>query len=250
MMSRAHTWIVAQVMSLCLLTAVNGASAGYASHRAGLSTAPQRVMPLRDSLPLDRDFRFVDGLYKSFAALQANKPDISSEALDGRMVALPEEYTLKVERLFLKGRTDLAIAPEQIYALVFDGIPYRITNTDSTRGFSVFSGLRVRGRLSYLEFDTVRYEDRLITAYVPQTGRPFRQGTVKLEVDTKVRRVLDFTTGEEWELSRDNLLRHTQDDASLQQAIRDLPIDAAPEMLYRCLLIYDDRHPLFLPAAF
>lgn len=249
-MGRVQVWMVVQAMSLCWLTAVNGAFAGHLSPRTGLGSAHQLVMPQRDSLPLDRDFRFVDGLYKSFAALQANSPDIRSEALDGRMVALPEEYTLKVERLFLKGRADLAIAPEQIYALVFDGIPYRITSTDSTRGFSVFSGLRVRGRLSYLEFDTIRYEDRLITAYVPQTGRPFRQGTVKLEVDTKVRRVLDFTTGEEWELSRDNLLQHTQDDASLQQAIRELPLDAAPDMLYRCLLIYDDRHPLFLPAAF
>jgi hypothetical protein len=211
--------------------------------------APALLAAQRDSLPLNRDFRFADGLYLSFEALRNNQPDLRTEVLDGRMVALPEEYSLKVERLFPKGRPDIAIPHGQMYALVFDGIPYRLTHTDTLRGYSEFSGLRVRGQLSYFEFDTLLVEERLITAYVPQTGRPFRQGVIQRESPATVQRVLDFASGEEWPLTRERLLARTQNDPALKQAIETLPEDAGLDMLYRCLLIYDDRHPLYLPAT-
>lgn len=211
--------------------------------------APLVAAAQTDSLPLDRDFRFADGLYRSFAALQSNTPDLRAAFMDGRMVILPEEYRLKVEALHPKGRADLAVSHTDMYALVIDGLPYLHIGYDSLRQFSEFAGLRARGRLSYFRYDTSWVEQRVMTAYIPYTDRPFRQGSVSVEQQQTLHWVFDFTDGSRWLLSRDKLLARVAGDPALYRTVEALPPDAPFDDIYRCLLIYDDRHPLHLPVA-
>lgn len=211
--------------------------------------APLVAAAQTDSLPLDRDFRFADGLYRSFAALQANTPDLRAAFMDGRMVVLPEEYRLKVEALHPKGRADLPVSHADMYALVIDGLPYLHIGYDSLRQFSEFAGLRARGRLSYFHYDTSWVEQRVMTAYIPYTDRPFRQGSVSVEQQQTLHWVLDFANGSRWLLSRDKLLARVANDPALYRTVEALPPDAPFDDIYRCLLIYDDRHPLLLPVA-
>ena len=210
---------------------------------------PLAAMGQTDSLPLDREFRFADGLYRSFEALRANKPDLRAAYMDGRMVVLPEEYRLKVAQLYPKGRADLPVSHSDMYALVIDGLPYLHTGYDSLRQFSEFAGLRARGRLSYFQYDTTWVEQRVMTAYIPYTDRPFRQGSVSVEQRDTLHWVFDFTDGSRWLLSRDRLLARVAADAALYRTVAALPPDATFDDIYRCLLIYDDRHPLYLPVA-
>jgi hypothetical protein len=225
------------------------AGSGRAQSWLLLLCMPLAAMGQTDSLPLDRDFRFADGLYRSFEALRANKPDLRAAYMDGRMVVLPEEYRLKVAQLYPKGRADLPVSHSDMYALVIDGLPYLHIGYDSLRQFSEFAGLRARGLLSYFQYDTTWVEQRVMTAYIPYTDRPFRQGSVSVEQRDTLHWVFDFTDGSRWLLSRDRLLARVAADAALYRTVAALPPDATFDDIYRCLLIYDDRHPLYLPVA-
>lgn len=197
-----------------------------------------------DSLPLDRDFRFADGIYFSHAALQQNRPDLAWEAVDGRLIQLPDDYRLQIEHF----RQEDEPLHERVYAVSLQGFPYLTVRYEAGRDFTELAGLRVRGRLCYLEYDTIRQRPVVIRAYNPVTGRPFRQSTVTRSERERVRRILDFATGRIYPYNRNSLEQLLAGDAILLRAVQTVDEAEEEEKLYRSLLIYDDRHPLYLPV--
>ncbi len=203
----------------------------------------------QDSLPINRDFVFADGIYEDLAALQTNRPDRSMRTLDGRMVLLQEDYMLKVEELHPKGRPDLALDLEEIAAITVNGVPYIRTYHDSIRGFTEFAGLRVRGRLCYYSYEKTELDSVLIQAFNPITGRPFRQQMVVNPRLVQVEKVLDLENGIVWPFTLPVMLDLLANDEALVQSLQNLQPAEAEARLQRCLLIYDDRHPLLAPVG-
>ena len=171
------------------------------------------------------------------------------QMLDGRMVLLKEDYLLKVESLFPKGRPDLSIDLNSVAAITVSGIPYIRIGQDSLRGFTEFAGLRVRGRLCYFSYEMTELDSVVIKAYNPVSGRPFRQQTVASPRSVEVERVLDLETGAVWPFSLSAMLELLSKDKALVQTLQNLEPTEAEARLYRCLLIYDDRHPIFAPVT-
>ena len=193
---------------------------------------------------LDADFRFPEGVYLSHASLLALEPDLPWEAIDGEMVQLPDDYRVQIQDYgYTTGDLDPDLMP---YAISLDGFVYRYVERDVERSFYDFAGLRVLGALSTFQYDTTVQVRRLIRAYNPANGQPFREAYVTRDRTQTQRLVVDMATGRTLPLTRATLLQLCADDADLVRALTNLS-EPTPEMLLRAVKLYDDRVKLTLP---
>lgn len=202
-----------------------------------------------DKSLLDVNFKFTNGLYEDTDRLLTNRPNTSFEVLAGNLVVQEDNYLVKVDALYPKGRPDLPLDLEEVGFIVVNGLPYIKAYQDSARQFTVYSGLRVRGKLSYFAFAQNQPDTILIKAYNPLNGRPFRQQNVVREREELVEKVLNLTTGEVVDYNLENLLNLFAEDPALTKSLTSLSPAEAEERLQRCILIFDDRHPIYLPVA-
>lgn len=192
----------------------------------------------------DADYRFPEGVYLSHASLLANEPDLKWEAIDGEMVQLPEDFRVQIADY---GYKDVRINADIIpYAISLDGEPYIFVKKNGERGYHEFAGLRVRGALSTIRYDTTITTRKLMKAYNPANGRPFRQAYVEREKTVHLNKILHLRSGALFPFDQPTLLRLCAKDEELVKALKATdPENEA--MLLRALKLYDDRHPLSLP---
>ncbi|PHN08422.1 hypothetical protein [Flavilitoribacter nigricans] len=197
---------------------------------------------------LDRNYEFQDGLYLSLASFQADSPDISINDLEGRLVTNDDTGLTKSDYLAMKSDTGAQeIDLQNVWGIALDGHPYiRISENTGDRQFATFAKVRVRGAICYFTFDSEVERYIEVKAYNPLNGKPFRRGRVKNMETVNNKRILRFDTGEVAPLTRENLLAWVQDDPQLTEAVTALEGEDISEKLYRSMLIYDDRHPVFI----
>lgn len=197
-----------------------------------------------DSAAFSADFRFADGVYFSHAALLANQPDLGWEAIDGEMVQLPDDYRVQIANYGYKDvRINANIIP---YAISLDGLAYLFVRHNEARNFHDFTGLRIRGNLSTMQYDTTILVRQLMKAYNPANGKPFRQAYVERDKTLTIKKILHLRSGALMPFTRENLAMLCSDDAKLSKAIQETEADNY-EVLLRALRLYDDRHPVLLP---
>jgi hypothetical protein len=194
--------------------------------------------------PFNAEYRFPEGVYLSHASLLANKPDLDWEAIDGEMVQLPEDFRVQIADY---GYKDVRINADIIpYAISLDGVPYLFVKQNGKRGYHEFTGFRVQGALSTIRYDTTFTTRRLMKAYNPANGQPFREAYVEREKTVPLNKVLHLRSGALLPLDLPTLLRLCADDGELVTALKATdPTDQ--KMLLRAIKLYDDRHPLSLP---
>jgi hypothetical protein len=200
-----------------------------------------------DSLPLDADFAFQNGVYLTLEQLQQNRPAYKWKEVEARLAANRDKYFAQME--FLQPRGLPPIPAEQVYAFVLNDLPYiRVQDETVNERAATFAGLRVRGKISYYTYE--RREEQLVqmAAYNPLTGRPFREGQVRRDKLVEVKRLLHFPSGKRGEMNRETLLDFMSDDPKMLRTVEELPNAELGEKLYKCVLIYDDRNPVKLPV--
>jgi len=197
-----------------------------------------------DSARFDADFRFVEGIYFSHASLLANQPDLGWEAIDGEMVQLPEDFKVQIADY---GYKDVRINQDIIpYAISLDGKPYFFVRHDQQRQFHEFTGLRVHGLLSTLQYDTTIQTRQLMKAYNPANGLPFRQAWVEREKTLRLYRILHLRSGARLPFTKENILELCADDEDLTEALMKQE-KTEETLLLRAVRLYDDRHFITLP---
>ena len=201
-----------------------------------------------DSAQLKAAFRFQDGAYLSLTSLHNNQPDYKWQDLHSKLAANAESYRAQAEYIPLADNSPLT--SEDIWGIVLDGLPYILLPYEVTEDSTVlqFSGMRVRGRICYFEYQ--REIERLvdIKAYNPLTGRPFRRGNISKREIINEARILHLPTGYMGELNRSNLLKMIDDDQKMYRTVEELTDESSVETLYKCVLIYDDRNPMYIPV--
>ena len=202
-----------------------------------------------DTALVDVNFKFTDGLYVNAEQLRTNRPEVRFNILAGNLIVQEEDFLLKVENLHPQGRPDMPLPLDKVDFMVVNGLPYIQAYQDEERDFTVYSGLRVRGKLCYFAYSQNQADTILIKAYNPVNGIPFRQQNVVRDREQLVEKVLDLTNGEVVDYNLDNLLQLFEEDPALIKSLTSLSEEEAQKRLQRCLLIYDDRHPIYLPAA-
>lgn len=196
---------------------------------------------------LDKDFRFLDGVYMNFEDFRNNKPTYLWEELDAQVVTSPSTFIAQADYIRTKGGDTLDTS--SLWGISLNGLPYRCLESGAvpTAAAMVFVGLKVRGKLCYYAYETKEEHWVDIAAYNPLTGRPFRKGKVSKEVKVVREYLLHFEDGQIRAFDKVGLLDFIKDDEQLWNTVNQLSTAEVEQKLYKCLLIYDDRNPVYLP---
>lgn len=191
------------------------------------------------------DYQFKEGVFLSHSSWLANEPDLSWEQIEGEMVQLPEDYRVQIDGMTTKDGNRI----EDVYAISLDGFPYICVHHDLKRNFHEFAGLRFRGRYAFFKFVQKEVVRKMMYAYNPANGRPFRGGAVERERDVLKEVLLHLPSGDQLLLSQQNVYNLLDDYPDLQRAVslldpEDKDISAK---LTQAVKLYNDREPLLLP---
>jgi hypothetical protein len=208
----------------------------------GLKAQAQTV----DAPAITKNFKFRNGVYKTFEAWQKNRPTWVWDSLDVGVLTNPQTFLTQVEHLTVR-KTGLPIVADSIWGVVLDGIPYlRLSKTAINKPLTAFAGLQLRGKICYFSYETTQTVRVPITAYNPFNGIPFISKIIENERIVIHEKMLLFETGAIQDLTPDNFKLWVTDDKDLTTAVGALKGDALNERLFKCLLIYDDRHPVYV----
>ncbi len=193
---------------------------------------------------LTKNFKFEDGVYLTFEALQQNAPELAWDSVKTNLVTNPQTFITQIEYIIhQKDSIDLA----SIWGISLGGIPYILVPNVKKGGLYQFAGLRVRGKICYFDYSIREAKAMEMKAYNPLTGVAFRQGTIEREEERLYQKILHFETGEIRPLNKQNVLRWIKDDPALSESVLELDQEQVIQKLFKCLLIYDDRQEIWLP---
>ena len=199
-----------------------------------------------DASAITKNFKFRNGVYKTFEEWQRNRPTWSWDSLDVGVLTNPQTFLTQVEHLTVR-KTGLKIVPDSVWGVVLDGIPYlRLPKTAVKKALTAFAGMQLRGKICYFSYETIQIVRVPITAYNPLNGIPFVSKIIENERIIINEKILLFETGAIQDLTPDNFKLWVTDDKDLITAVSALKGDALNERLFKCLLIYDDRHPVYV----
>ncbi len=211
---------------------------------------PLHCIAQADSMVVvSKNFKFRDGLYFSVEEFKNNAPRYSWDQLDARLFSNPQTFLAQVAEIKLKETEEPKILDLQaLWGFCLGGLPYiRLEQAHSDNELTAFAGLRVRGRICYVAYEQTQKRQVPMPVYNPLTGHPFRMAHVEREERVLVEKMMDFESGEQADFTLNNFISWIQDDPKLLKSIEELDETEARRKLFKCLLIYDDRHIVKVP---
>lgn len=200
-----------------------------------------------DSLALlTKNFKFSDGIYLSYDDFKSNAPSLSWDSTYSRLHTNPQNFVTLVDTIHLKTHNTDSL--HSIWGFSLGGIPYINLKQKNEAGLKKYVGIRVRGNICYYSTEEIYEREETITAYNPLTGVPFREGEVTTQTIAQKPFMLSFETGEQLEFTSDNFVEWIKEDVQLVKTVMNLPFEDRNDKLFKCLLIYDDRNPVYVPA--
>lgn len=201
------------------------------------------ILPAAAQEMVTKNYQFQDGIYLQANSFHRNRPDYAWDEVEKSLFTNPQTFLTQVEFI----RAD-SFSTQDVWGFCIGGIPYvRLEPRSNPKELPTFAGLQVRGNICYFSVQIDTTEMAPMSAYNPANGRPFRTGIVERDVRLLYQWMLRFETGEVAEFNRNNFLEWIQDDPGLSKSVRELSETEAGEKLFKCLLIYDDRNPVFIP---
>ena len=195
---------------------------------------------------ITKNFKFNNGVYATYADWQRNQPTMPLDSIETNLAVNPKTFFMQME--FAKHKkTHRPIVLDSIWGIVIDGIPYiRLPRNELEKSAYCFAGLVLRGRLCYFNYETIKHSQVPITAYIPQTGEPYITKKVPKEETVVREKLIYYETGEIVDLSLNSFKKLISDDKELVATVNDLKTNELKEKLFKCVLIYNDRNPVYL----
>lgn len=195
-----------------------------------------------DSLFLSNAVKFEEGIYLTYDAFAHNQPDLTWDEVGGDVFINQKNHTAKIQGLYTKldsTKKDL----DEIWGFCRFGVPFK--QIEQIDDYQRFSTIKVRGRLCYYAYTRPVEKSIEIVAYNPKTGIPFRKGEVQNSKEVKVAKIIEYETGKQFDFELPVFMDYiVERDHSLWKSLHKLSDQAAKEKLFKCLLIYNDRHPV------
>ncbi|MEL6865124.1 MAG: hypothetical protein AAFP19_11925 [Bacteroidota bacterium] len=204
---------------------------------------------LDSSVWLTKNFKFEDGLFMSYTDFQSNSPAYLWEELQATIYTNPQTFMTQVQSIRLKKDSSL-IDLSTVWGLSLGGIPYiRLPRHSTDKQLTVFAGMRLRGKICYYRYSRKESKKVKMPVYNPLTGHPYQTTYVDREEEVIIEKMLDFESGQEADLTVANLKEWVADDPQLLEAIDEVGTEELQSKLFKCLLIYDDRHLVRIKVA-
>lgn len=198
-----------------------------------------------DSLVLvSKNFKFQDGVFFTFEDFKNNQANLTWDTVYAKLHTNPQKLVTLVDSIML---ADTPLM-DSIWGISLGGIPYLNLNKKNDAGLNIYVGLKVRGNISYFSVDEVMEEVKLIKAYNPRTGVPFREGEVVTKKEIQNNFMLSFENGKIERFTMDNFVSWIEEDEMLVKTVKAINEQDVSEKLFKCLLIYDDRNPVYVPS--
>lgn len=199
-------------------------------------------------IKLTNDFEFKDGLYLSFESFKNNTPDFTWEEVKYDAFSNPKKRAIQFKYLNeVDSNNELKTIPQDtIWGFCAEGVPYIRVDVPS-RGTSEFTVLRTRGRICYFTYEAYIVKEVPMTIYDPNTGRPILKKNIKNEELITMEKIMSFETGEieMFKLTTfKNWIKKT--DEKLMATLEDFNETQASEKLYKSMLIFNDRNPVYV----
>jgi len=199
---------------------------------------------------VSKNYKFNDGIYFSFTDFQQNKPALRWEEMRGNVFSNPNAFTVKAEVL---KRKSLAPSTENlldsIWGFSIGGIPYFKIDKVEEGPLTLFSGMRVRGRICYASYEVREERDIVFSAFNPVTDQAYRTAIEKRNMKIKKEKIILFETGEVMDYNFENMAICLKDDPTLLRALNQIENYELEEKMFKCLLIYNDRHAIKTNAS-
>ncbi len=197
---------------------------------------------------LDNSFSFTNGIYTSFEDFKNDSPTYSWQDISTEYVVMEERFRAKSGIVKIEESGEEIPAPK-IWGICVNGRPYIRTAIDTKKGLITYSGLSIRGNICYFEKEFVTTEDKLVSAYNPHTGKPFRTGVFPTKRRSLTGMMLKFETGEEALFNNITVREWIGNDKGLSKSLEDEGKPLSAIKLIKYLKIYNDRNPILLPKG-
>jgi hypothetical protein len=195
---------------------------------------------------ITKNFKFKDGVYATYGDWQRNNPSVVWDSIETNLAVNPKTMMMQMEYAKLK-KSHQTVSLDSVWGVVVDGIPYiRLPKNELDKKAYCFAGLILRGRLCYYNYETIKHSQVPITAYIPQTGEPYITKKVSKEETIVREKLMNYETGEIFDLSLNSFKKLISDDKELVATVNDLKANELKEKLFKCVLIYNDRNPVYL----
>lgn len=201
----------------------------------------------QDSVQLVNSFEFNDGVYLTINDLQQNQPNYTWAEINASAHINRDKEVIRLEYLNTKDSSKIGLE-QGVWGICVEGVPY-IRMIDTMKEQTIFTALRVRGKLCYFYYDSYEMREVPMTIYDPNTGQPIWQQNVENKEPVVVEKILNFETGNISDMEVSAFKKWIQDDKQLTNTINDLSAAEARAKLYKMLLIYNDRNPYYLVVS-
>jgi len=191
---------------------------------------------------LTKNFKFEDGVYLSYDSFKSNQPDYSWEQLKSNLTTNPQTFITQIEYIKIKD-SEKVLPLEDLWGICLGGIPYiRLEKGAINKPLTAFAGIQLRGNICYFSYEDVKMRKVRMPVYNPIHKIPYQSAYVDRPLYFFYEKMLRFETGEIADLNVENLQEWIKDDSQLVKAVGVLDPEEVGEKLFKCLLIYDDRH--------
>jgi hypothetical protein len=193
-------------------------------------------------LPVGNNYPFKSGVYTSFNEFSADTPTLDS-------IFTKMQYDLNAEEniLILKPASQSlldSLTQKKIWGLCLNNVPY-IKTDDKQEGRPYFVKLHVIGKLSYYYYKAFREKEVIMYVHNPYTGERIGKKTVTNRDLVFIQKLLHFQSGENIDFNFDNFKSWTADDKGLQKSLSEMSGEERESKLFKTLLIYNDRNPVY-----
>ena len=202
-----------------------------------------------DSVFVGKNFKFNDGVYVHFESFKNNQPDFTWEEVRANLYNNPQTYLAQVASIEILEGENKMLNVDSVWGICLAGMPYiRLPKEDIQKPNTNFAAIRLRGKICYFAFDDYETKSVTMKAYNPLNGQPFREGEVVTRQKVKQERMLRFEDGEIEKLTHENVLKWIAEDKELVKSVERLKEEEALGKLFKVLLIYDDRNPVYIKS--
>jgi len=202
-----------------------------------------------DSVLLTKNFKFKDGVFLNYEDFKNNTPTYKWEELETGIFSNPKTFLTQIYFMKLKrGQSKEILDLDKVWGISLDGIPYiQMDKEELRKENAVFSALRVRGQICYLEYEVDVKRMIPMSVYNPLTGKPFRTMNVERNVPVKFKKMMHFDSGEIEDFTVSNFKHWIKADEKLYKTVSEMNEIEAKDKLFKCLLIFVDRNEKMIP---